>query len=109
MPVIVLQLDAQAAHVTIDDVALRDEIGAPGRVEDLLPRDDAPATAGQQVQEALFERAQRDDRLPGPHLAVDDIEFDLAEPYDRHEGQLGPGRPPTDDDRASEQLLRRGR
>src|SRR5688572_11247419 len=49
MAVIVLELDAQAPNVAIDDVALGHEVGAPHRVEDLFSRDDLAAAAGQQV------------------------------------------------------------
>ena len=62
VPIVVLELDAQAADVPVDDVALGDEVGAPDRVEDLVPGDDASAAAGEQVQQALLDPAQVDRR-----------------------------------------------
>src|SRR6185503_13317116 len=53
--VVVLELDAQAADVSVDDVALCDEVGAPDRVEDLVPGEDAPAATGEQIQQALLD------------------------------------------------------
>jgi hypothetical protein len=41
--------------MAIDDVALGDEVGAPDRVEDLVPSYDLAASAGEQVQEALLD------------------------------------------------------
>ena len=40
---VVLRLRSESSHVPVDDVALDDEVGAPQRVEDLLPGEDAPA------------------------------------------------------------------
>ena len=79
MPVVVLELDAQAPDVAIDDVALGHEVGAPDRVEDLVPRHDLPGATGEQVQQALLDAAQVDDGVPGPDLAIDDVDLDLAE------------------------------
>ena len=63
MPVVVLELDAQAPDVAIDDVALGHEVGAPDGIEDLFPRDDAPAPTGEEVQQALLDAAQVHDRV----------------------------------------------
>jgi hypothetical protein len=54
-PIVVLQLDPERSNVAIDDVAFRNEIGPPDRVKDLVSRDDAPGSAGEQVQKALFD------------------------------------------------------
>src|SRR4029079_15795378 len=83
VPIVVLELDAQAADMAVDDVALRDEVGPPDRVEDLIPREDAAAAAGEQIQKALFDPAQVDDGRCGPDLAVNDIDLHLAEPDGR--------------------------
>src|SRR5689334_9459321 len=75
LPVIVLQLDAQAPDVPIDDVALGDEVRAPDRVEDLVAGHDPAAAAGEQIQEALLDTAEVDQRVPGPNLAAQDVEL----------------------------------
>src|SRR5688572_1936768 len=64
LPIVVLQLDPQAADVAIHDIALGHEVRAPHAVQDLLPADDPAAATGQQVQEALLDRAQMHDRAP---------------------------------------------
>src|SRR5664280_1767710 len=74
MPVVVLELDAQAPDVAIHDVALGDEVGAPDRVEDLLVRHHAPGATGQEIEQALLERGQADDRGADAHLAADDVD-----------------------------------
>jgi hypothetical protein len=56
MPVVVSQLDTQAPDVAIHDVALSQEVGAPDGIEDLIPRHDAPATTGQEGQQALLDQ-----------------------------------------------------
>src|SRR6185369_7947413 len=63
MAIVVLELDPEAPDVAVDDVALGDEIRTPDHVEDLLAGHDLPAPAGEQVEQALFDRAQTDDRL----------------------------------------------
>src|SRR5664280_2251585 len=68
--VVVLELDAQAADVAVDDVALGHEVHAPDGVEDLLPGHDPPAAAREQVEQALLDAREVDHRVPGPHLAV---------------------------------------
>ena len=50
--------------MAVDDVALGDEVGAPHAVEELLAGDDLARPAGEQVQEALLDAAQVDDRRP---------------------------------------------
>ena len=80
MAVVVLELDPQAPDVAVDDVALGHEVGAPDGVEDLLAGHDPPATAGEQVEQALLDARQVDDRVAGADLAVDDVDLDLAEP-----------------------------
>ncbi len=44
---------------------------------------------------------------PGAHLAIDDVDLDLAEPDRRDDRQVGAGRPAADDDGPGEQLLGR--
>ena len=85
MPVVVLELDPQAPDVPIDDVALGDEVGAPDAVEDLVAGHDASAAAREEVQQALLDAAQVDDRGPGTHLAVEDVDLHLAEPDRWHD------------------------
>jgi len=46
-PIVVLQFDPERSNVAIDDVALRNEIGRPDRVQDLVSRDDTPGSAGE--------------------------------------------------------------
>src|SRR5664280_1462208 len=107
MPVVVLELDAQAPDVAIHDVALGDEVGAPDRVEDLLVRHHAPGATGQEIEQALLERGQADDRGADAHLAADDVDVDLAQPNHGDERQVDAQRPPRDHDGAREQLLGR--
>ena len=78
MPVIVLELDTQAADMAIHDVALGHEVGTPDGVEDLLTRDDASAPAGEQVQQALLDAGQVNDRVAGANHPADDVDLDLA-------------------------------
>src|SRR5664280_16492 len=68
--VVVLERDAQAADVAVDDVALGHEVHAPDGVEDLLAGHDPPAAAREQVEQALLDAREVDHRVPGPHLAV---------------------------------------
>src|SRR6202142_1395795 len=98
--VVVLELDAQAADVAVDDVALGHEVGAPDRVEDLLPRHDLPAPAREQVEQALLDAREVDDRVPRGALPVEDVDLDLAEPDHGDERAVGPRRPAGDPDRA---------
>ncbi len=93
--------------MTIDDIALGHEIGAPHRVQDLLPRDNAPATAGKHVQEALLDAAEVDDRAAGPHFAVEDVDFHLPDLDRRDHGSVDAGCTARDHDRSCQQLLRR--
>ena len=58
--VVVLELDAEAADVPIDEVALSHEIRAPDGIENLVPGHDLPAPAGQEVEEALLDAAEVD-------------------------------------------------
>ena len=62
VPVVVLELVRRLPDVAIDDVALGDEVGAPDRVEDLVARDDAAPPAGEQVDQALLDAREVDDR-----------------------------------------------
>lgn len=107
VPVVVLQLDPQAPDMAIDDVALGDEIGAPDRIEDLVSRDDLPATAREQIEQALLDPAQVDDGVPGQDLTIEDIDLDLTELDGGHDWPVGSGRPPGDDDGPGQQFLRR--
>src|SRR5258705_1924848 len=104
--VVVLELDPEAADVAVDDVALGDEVRAPDRVQDLLARHDLTAPAREEVQEALLDPAQVDDRVAGPHLPVDDVDLHLAEGDRGDDRPIGPRRPAADDDRPGQQLLR---
>ena len=54
MAIVVPQLDAEAPDVTVDDVALGHEILPPNAVEDVLPRDDPPGAACEEVEQALL-------------------------------------------------------
>ena len=65
--------------MAIDDIALGDEIGAPHAVEDLLAGHHLAGPAGEQVQQVLLDPAQVDDRRPGPDLAMEDVDLDLAD------------------------------
>src|SRR4051794_13016780 len=76
--VVVLELDPEAPHMAIDDVALGDEIGSPDRVDDLLAGDHPTRPAGKKVEEALLDPAQMDHRSTGPDLAIDDVDLHLA-------------------------------
>src|SRR5664279_5271368 len=96
--VVVLELDAQSPHVAVHDVALGHEVGAPDGVEDLLAGDDPPAPAREQVEQALLDAREVDDRVAGPDDAVEDVDLDLAEPDDGDERAVGPRRPPGDHD-----------
>ena len=62
---------------------------------------------GEQVQQALLDAGQVDDRLAGAHLAVDDVDLHLAELDRRDDRPVGPRRATGDDDGPREQLLRR--
>src|SRR6185503_5037135 len=77
--VVVLELHSEAADMAVDDVALGNEIRAPDRIQDLVSRDDAPASAREQVQEALLYPAEVDDRFSGPDLAIDDVDLHLPQ------------------------------
>src|SRR5471032_364271 len=72
--IVVLKLDAQAADMTIHDVALGHEINAPDRVEDLVATEHAAASACQQVEQALLGRAQGDDQTSSADLTTDDVD-----------------------------------
>src|SRR5665811_884108 len=107
MAVVVLELDPKAADVAIDDVAFGDEIRAPDRVEDLLAGHDPPTAAGEQVQQALLDATEVDDRLACADHPVDDVDLHLAELDDRDDRSIGPRSPTADDDRAGQELLGR--
>ena len=65
--------------MAIDDVALGDEIGAPDRVENLVPRDHSARSAREEVEQALLDPAQVDDRFTGPDLPIHDVDLDIAD------------------------------
>ena len=44
-----LQFDPQVSDVSIDDVALRNVVGAPQMIENFIARDDAAGVRGQQI------------------------------------------------------------
>ncbi|HEX8938845.1 MAG TPA: HAD-IC family P-type ATPase [Candidatus Limnocylindrales bacterium] len=73
---------------------------------ELVARHDLSAATGQQVQEALLDATQVDDRLARSHDPVDDVDLDLTKPDGGDDRSIHPGRPTGDDDRASEQFLR---
>src|SRR5665811_2267280 len=56
--VVVLELDAQAPDVAVDDVALGHEVHAPDRVENLLAVDDAPTATREEVEQALLDAGE---------------------------------------------------
>ena len=109
MPVAILQLDTQAPDVAVYDVAFGNEVRAPHGVEDLLPRNDAAAPARQQIEEALLDAAQMHNGITGPHLAAEDVHFDLAQGDRGNDRSVRTGCPPGYDDRSGEELLRRER
>ena len=51
--------------------------------------------------------AEVDDRVAGAHLAIDDVDLDLAQADGGHDGPIGPGGATRDDDGARQQLLGR--
>ena len=71
--------------MTVDDVALGDEVLPPDAVEDVLPRHGPPGAARQEVEQALLDAAQVDHRLTDAYLAIDDVDLDVAERYRRHD------------------------
>ena len=107
MPVVVLELDPQASDVAIHDVALGHEVGAPDTSQDLVPGDHPSASTGEEIEQALLDAAQVDDRLTGPHLPVHDVDLHLAELDRRDDRPIGARRASGDDDGPGEQLLGR--
>src|ERR1700675_590449 len=105
MTVVVLELDPEAADVAVHDVALGNEVSAPDRVQDLLPGDDPSTAAREQVEEALLDAAQVDDRAAGAHLPVQDVDLDFTELDRWHHGAIGPEGAARDDDRPRDQFL----
>jgi hypothetical protein len=88
MPVVVPQLDPEAPDVAIHDVALGHEVAAPDGIQDLVSGRDASAATGEEIQEALLDTAEVDDRVTGPHPAMEDVDLHLAEldrGNDRHD------------------------
>ena len=55
---IILQPRSEVADLPIDNVALRNIVNTPERVENLFTGYYATSISGQQVQEALFERGE---------------------------------------------------
>src|SRR5689334_2397900 len=66
-PVVVPQLQAQGSDVAIHHVAFSDEVGPPDRVQDVFSRDDTPAAARQQIQQALLDATQVHDGAAGAY------------------------------------------
>src|SRR4029079_15819923 len=93
--------------VTVDDVALGHEVGAPDRVQDLVAGHDAPTPAGEEVQKALFDAAQMDDRIARSNLAADDVDLHFAQPDGGHDRLISPESPERATDGSCENLLRR--
>jgi hypothetical protein len=76
---VVVQSRAQVADLTVDDVALRDVIRAPQRVEDLLAGDHAPSVGRQQVEQALLQARQVQLRGSGVNAAFEDVDLELTD------------------------------
>src|SRR5438874_7843640 len=72
---VVLELHSQVADVTIHQVALRDVVRAPERVEDRLTAERLPGVRREQVQQRLFYRGEMQDRRSRLHTLVEQIEL----------------------------------
>src|SRR6187431_2249448 len=77
--VVVVQLDAQGPDMAIDDVALGHEVRAPDGIQDLISCDDTSAATCQEIQQALLDTRQVNDRSSGTNLAVEDVDLHLTE------------------------------
>ena len=95
--------------MAVDDIALGDEVGSPNGVEDLVAGDDAAGSARQKVEQALLDAAEMHDGIPGVHLAVNDVDVDLADRDPRYDRPARPGGPAGDHDAPGQKLLRRER
>src|SRR5256885_7442818 len=102
---VVLELHPQVADVTVDQVALRDVVRAPERVEDRLPGERLPGVRREQVQQRLFYRGEMQDRRPRLHTLVKEIELEAADLDDGDEGHGHAVRAPHQRQRARDQLF----
>src|SRR5881397_2807344 len=84
-PPVVLQLYAEVADVAIDQVALRDVVGPPERVEDHLAIERLSGVRRQQVEQRLFDRRQVKDGRAGLGVLIEQVELEPPDVYDRHE------------------------
>ena len=91
--------------MTIDDVALDHEVGAPKRVEDLFPREGAACVSGEKVQERLFERSQVKLVFSSEHSSVENVDLEIAdaEPWNKLSGAAVC--PPNDGARARDEVV----
>src|SRR3954447_19401732 len=80
---IVLQLHPKVPNVAVNHVTLRDVIGSPQRIQDLIARYKLARVGRQQVEQTLLEPRQMELGGSGTHLAVEDVDLDLAESQHR--------------------------
>lgn len=77
----------------VDDRALAYEVGAPERIEDLLPSNYASCVRGQEVQQRLLERGEVHLVAPREHRSVEHIDLQVgdAQAWDKLPGiAVGP-------------------
>ena len=83
-----LQLASQVVDVQVHDVGVDVRLGAPDRVQDLLPRHDAPLLADEVAEQRVLPRRQVLRRIAHDHAVADRVELDVARDQSLA-GQLG--------------------
>src|SRR5206468_12037478 len=88
----VLELHAEVADVAIDQVALRDVISPPQRVDDHLAIERLSGVRRQQVEQRLFYCLQVKDGRAGLAVLIEQVKLeppDLDDEHERHGAAVG--------------------
>src|SRR5438105_1728666 len=104
-PPVVLELHSEVSDVTIDEVALRDVVRAPERVEDRLAAERPPGIRREQVEQCLLYRGEVQDRRSRLHALVEQIELETTHLDDRYERHGHAVRAPHQRERARHELF----
>src|SRR6266571_6570335 len=82
---LVVELHAQLADVTVDDVALDLELAAPDRCEQVLATQRLSGVRGQEIEERLLDRREVKVATAHGHALLDQVHFEAVEPDRWHD------------------------
>src|SRR5207245_879229 len=103
---IVLELRAEVPHMTVNEVALGQVIGAPELVENLFPSHGLAPVRREEIQERLLHRRHAERRRARADALVQQVDLEAGDGDDGHERHFVAVRAAHEGEHPSDELLR---